>query len=218
MAKIQLSGALTEIKGSLAGSLFRSAQNGAIVANFTHKNHPQTRFNQGNKIALYKASQLWRTITQSQRRTWLEATENGLSGIRLFRQRNYYLLRYGLSPTMSYSISTLFTSNLRISQITISNNIRFDYTITGLGLVPNASLIIKISKPKPPYIALNATTSGYMVFQNTATPGTFINTSIADSSRKLFIRPSWLFAFDFFILNRATGELQFLQSGTGVVI
>ena len=218
MAKIQLSASITAIKGGLSGSLFRSAQNGAIVGNFTYKIHKQTRFNQANKIAIYKASQLWRTISPQQRRSWLEASENDLSGIRLFRQRNYYLLRYSLSPTMSYSVSTLFTSDLKISQITISNNLRFDYTITGLGLVINASLIIKISKPKPPYIKLNTNTSGYMVFQNTAAPGTFINTSIADSSRRVFIRPGWLFAFDFFILNRTTGELQLLQSGTGLVI
>lgn len=123
MANIKLSSFITDISGTIGGTVFQKTRSGYIAKNNFYKNASKSPINTQRSSILAYLVHYWETLTEAQRISWakysvfagLRMKKNSkffLSGKEAFIQLNYLPIVYGYnikaSPTYSrYSASPL---------------------------------------------------------------------------------------------------------------
>jgi len=142
MARIQLSGLLSDIAGKVGGSIFQKGQSGHIIRNLTCPckiRTPAQENIRGISVRLHKA---WIDLPSTFRKYWTKyawyrkVLQKGslykiLNGHQLFLRLNHYRLLYGYSilkkPTWYGQLDPLFELEIFLegSQLMILSNIYF---------------------------------------------------------------------------------------------
>jgi hypothetical protein len=108
MAKIKTSALIADIKGTVGGNVFASNKGGNYVRRGKKPTNANTEKQQAVRNAFGTQSGLWRTLTDSQRRSWIEGAVNFpytdslgetkiYSGQQLFNKLNNNLIQYDLT-------------------------------------------------------------------------------------------------------------------------
>lgn len=108
MAKIKLSGIISDIAGKVGGSIFQKSQSGHILRNFTFPVNKKTPGQENIRNITNRLQQYWLTLSQAQRDVWHSFAhynrikQNNFSGLFLnghqtFLKLNHYRLLYGYS-------------------------------------------------------------------------------------------------------------------------
>jgi len=119
MARITLSGLLTDIRGSVGGSTFQNSQAGLILRNKPHQLARNTLKQNSRAVILDRVQQAWNTIGFQNRNAWqvfaksirqrqVKNAGKFQSGQSLFMRCNYFRLIYGDSIQDSPSFNTCF--------------------------------------------------------------------------------------------------------------
>jgi hypothetical protein len=106
MAKILTTAIVADIRNKLNGSVFSKNRYGSYVRTKVTPVNPQTTSQQNVRSILSTLAQQWRTLTQAQRQSWIDAAPNFpfrdiygnskiLSGSTLFQKLNNNLLQAG---------------------------------------------------------------------------------------------------------------------------
>jgi hypothetical protein len=106
MAKIKTSALIADIKGTVGGNVFASNKGGNYVRRGKKPTNANTDKQRNVRGAFGTQSGLWRTLTDIQRRTWIEGAVNFpytdalgetkvYSGQQLFNKLNNNLIQYG---------------------------------------------------------------------------------------------------------------------------
>jgi hypothetical protein len=106
MAKIKTSALVADIKGTVGGNVFASNKGGNYVRRGKKPTNANTEKQQAVRSAFGAQSGLWRTLTDAQRRSWIEGAVNFpymdslgemkvYSGQQLFNKLNNNLIQYG---------------------------------------------------------------------------------------------------------------------------
>lgn len=108
MAKIKLGAIVTQISGKLGGHVFARNRGGAYMRTNATPNNPQTPFQTNVRTILAAISSAWSALTDSERNTWNDSTDDfsrtdqfgdirNLSGKALFQGLNQNLQNVGLA-------------------------------------------------------------------------------------------------------------------------
>lgn len=114
MALIKLGSIVTGISGKLGGQTFGSGRSGAYVRNTGSIARSPSKLQMNRRVAMGEISQIWKTLTPSQRTAWNNGAagltyKNRLgedkvpSGYQLFMQRNAYLRMAGQNLVTIYT-------------------------------------------------------------------------------------------------------------------
>lgn len=132
MAKILTGGGVSAIRGSIAGQTFSVNANGAYVRNRGTISNRNTPLQQVARAILASVAMAWRSLTDSQRLTWITLAmeytytdslgiSSKLTGFQLFQKFNQSLQQVGRSMiTVAPTLVTLETIEFSAGNIDIS--------------------------------------------------------------------------------------------------
>ena len=118
MARVNFSAAVESIVGKLAGSVFQDSYGGFQVRTRVSPRNSQTPFQQLRRGQFGYITQLWRTLTQAQRNTWIAASSTPPAAFNLFIKSNVNLSLLNIPPAPSFiAAATPATFDIRISAL-----------------------------------------------------------------------------------------------------
>lgn len=125
MARVSFSSLIAEIVGKLAGSVFQDSYGGFQIRSRVSPRNPQTYFQQLRRGEFGYITQLWRSLSQPQRDTWIAAAPSIGAAFNFFVQSNVNLSLINIAPSpvfisdpapgnMPIEISSLTTTEFKI--------------------------------------------------------------------------------------------------------
>ena len=137
MALLKLSGMATAISGKLGGSVFATTGNGSVLKQNSYSQQHATPLQSAQRTQIYQSSQLWRSLTPTQKAGWAAAVVDYpytnkvgdtvyYTGYQLFNYLNQNLILVQQAPiltapsyvapvTKTLSWNTLNTTQIRPS-------------------------------------------------------------------------------------------------------
>src|SRR5690625_1653600 len=112
MTKIKYSALISSMKGNLNGSTFQGSPSGQILRNNPTQVTLRNNTRQATKNQFAQITAAWRQLSDAQRSTWLNHTENGKSGFYLYSSRNRHVLAAGGTIVKTFAISPAFPTEL----------------------------------------------------------------------------------------------------------
>jgi hypothetical protein len=102
MARVSFSALIEEIIGKLAGSVFQDSYGGFQIRTRVTPRNPQTNFQQLRRGEFGFLSQLWRTLSDIERQTFIDAAPGPGGGLNLFIASNVNLTLIGEDTISTY--------------------------------------------------------------------------------------------------------------------
>ena len=106
MAKVSFSALIEEIVGKLAGSVFQDSYGGFQIRTRVSPRNPQSNFQQLRRGEFGYISALWRTLSPTERQTFIDAAASPSGGLNLFIQSNVNLSLIGEPILSTYPTPT----------------------------------------------------------------------------------------------------------------
>lgn len=144
MAKIKLSGIVSEMRGKLNGSVFSKNRGGAYMRTKVTPVNPQSLAQGLVRSTLTNLSQAWRGLTDAQRASWNGAVSGFTgtdifgdvktpSGINLYNKLNLNLASIGVAPISAppSAVSVGYVSDLDLAADASANTIAATFTAIG---------------------------------------------------------------------------------------
>lgn len=103
MARVSFSALIEAITGKLAGSVFQDSYQGFQIRTRVIPRNPRTQLQQLRRGEFGFITQTWRTLTPTQRATWIDAAPPGMQGINFYVQSNVNLIISGSTPTDTFT-------------------------------------------------------------------------------------------------------------------
>lgn len=157
MAKIKTSALIADIKGTVGGNVFASNKGGNYVRRGKQPTNANTAKQQAVRNAFGTQSGLWRSLTEAQRRSWIEGAVNFpytdslgevklYSGQQLFNKLNNNLIQYGLTTLEVCPIPQSFplVEWVSVSNLTTGDVLEANFNIGGAVTVP-ANFIVSVA-------------------------------------------------------------------------
>jgi hypothetical protein len=157
MAKIKTSALIADIKGTVGGNVFASNKGGNYVRRGKKPTNANTAKQQVVRTAFGTQSGLWRSLTEAQRRSWIEGAVNFpytdslgetkiYSGQQLFNKLNNNLIQYGLTTLEVCPLPQSFPliEWVSLTNETTGNVLEGNFTIGG-GIAVPANFICSIA-------------------------------------------------------------------------
>lgn len=131
MALVFFSSLVDEIVGKLAGSVFQYSQGGYQVHTRIVPRNPQTQYQQLRRGEFGFLSASWRSLTTTQRNTFIANTPIGISTLDFFIRQNVNLVLINEATINSYTATTTPTD----FAVAITTANPDEFTITASGMV-----------------------------------------------------------------------------------
>ena len=105
MARVSFSALIESILGKLAGSVFQDSYGGFQIRTRVSPRNPQTNFQQLRRGEFGYISSLWRTLSTTDRQTFIDAAGSPSGGLNLFIESNVNLSLLDIAPISVYATS-----------------------------------------------------------------------------------------------------------------
>ena len=166
MARIQMGGIVTDIRGKVGGTVFQNSASGLIMKNKSTPVNKLTTAQSDQRIALANTQATWQSLSDLRRSSWshwaiYQNLSSGLfkktvlSGQQAFNQINLYLSMIGENPVLDPIFSPYTLGPLDWSDVDITvNYIRLvahsDALSNTYYLIPKLSLVMSPSRLSQP--------------------------------------------------------------------
>lgn len=149
MARVKLTGVVTELSGSINGTTFQGGQWGLQAGT---KRFPVNRQNtrmRNYRVQFAYVAKEWRNLTDTQRDAWDAIAPMGQSGYYTFLQTNVYRLLSGRSITTNAANAAAVSNVVQPLTPFLGNLVDLRTTSPVFTTVPNSPALVRISAPQP---------------------------------------------------------------------
>lgn len=162
MARIQLSGMISDIKGSIGGTTYQLSRVGHIAKSKAIQPKANTRFRNNQHARIGNIAQLWRSLTVTQRSDWtayaiFRDSRKGMrfptlqSGYDLFRSINFYYLTFDSNGFLD---PIMLSGDVFAPEITsVEGNPNYRVTLNNALISGNEFAILKMTNSVNPALS-----------------------------------------------------------------
>lgn len=104
--KVKCGSFLTDASGKIGGQVFQHTGSGLMLRSSTYKSHAKSSSQELRRQNFSLITTSWRSLSQSQRNSWLVHSLAGKSGFSLFTSINLLRLANGMSLAVDYTLVT----------------------------------------------------------------------------------------------------------------